>query len=123
MDTTHTASTMYMLWYYIVVNFTNPAVVESIPWPLTAQPIFIVLYVPLAYRLDVIVLTCDVLSVLPSQPRFILRGVSSSLANHGFTSGSSSSCLSFLLVSVLPVAFSPSPRPGKPSWILCKDSS
>lgn len=44
-DTTHTASTMYMLWYYVVANFTNPSVVGTIPWPLTAQPIFIVLYV------------------------------------------------------------------------------
>ncbi|EMD32063.1 hypothetical protein CERSUDRAFT_126979 [Gelatoporia subvermispora B] len=42
LDTAHTLSTVYMLWFYIVSNFSNPGVLASVPWPYIATPIFIV---------------------------------------------------------------------------------
>ncbi|KAJ7580272.1 hypothetical protein C8J56DRAFT_962711 [Mycena floridula] len=38
-DTFHTASTAYMLWFFVVDNFLNPAVLGFALWPLTATPI------------------------------------------------------------------------------------
>ncbi|OBZ74879.1 hypothetical protein A0H81_05146 [Grifola frondosa] len=42
-DTVHTASSVYMLWYYAVANFSNLSVLVTAPWPFTATPIWTVL--------------------------------------------------------------------------------
>ncbi|KAI0958254.1 hypothetical protein AcV7_004126 [Taiwanofungus camphoratus] len=41
-DTTHTVSTVYMLWYYVVDNFGNVDILTTVPWPYLLTSIFIV---------------------------------------------------------------------------------
>ncbi|GBE81317.1 hypothetical protein BKA93DRAFT_822805 [Sparassis latifolia] len=42
-DTTHTAASVWMLWYYLVQNFANAPVIGTLPWPYLSLPIFIIL--------------------------------------------------------------------------------
>ncbi|KAI0779782.1 hypothetical protein C8Q74DRAFT_715248 [Fomes fomentarius] len=40
-DTTHTVALCWLLWSYIVDNFTNPSYLTSAPWPFTTTPLFL----------------------------------------------------------------------------------
>lgn len=44
-DTTHTVALCWLLWSYIVDNFTDPAYLTSAPWPFTTTPLFLAVYV------------------------------------------------------------------------------
>lgn len=39
LDTFHTISSTYLLWIYVVDNFTNPAILAAVPWPIPSTPI------------------------------------------------------------------------------------
>lgn len=49
-DTVHTVALCWMIWAYVVDNFTNVSYLFGAPWPYTATPIFLVLYVFLPFR-------------------------------------------------------------------------
>ena len=44
LDTFHTSALTYMLWVYVVDNFSNPSFLETILWPFSATPIVTTLY-------------------------------------------------------------------------------
>ena len=44
-DTFHTGALCWMIWYIVVDNFTNPSTFFNAPWPLTATPTFVAMYV------------------------------------------------------------------------------
>lgn len=43
LDTSHTATALYMLWNYGITNFANLSILANAPWPFAATPIWTVL--------------------------------------------------------------------------------